>query len=77
MNLKDWRIEHKLSQEDLAVALSTYALKKFPKAAKAIKQRTLAYWEKDVLPRKFWLNVIAEYTKNKVTPNDFIDSITS
>lgn len=70
MILKDWRKKERLSQVKLAAALVNHAQE--IGEPKKLKQRTLGNWELGVMPRKFWLNVIASFTKNEVTANDFL-----
>lgn len=70
MILKDWRKKERLSQVKLAAALVKHA--KEIGEPKKLSQRTVASWELGVMPRKFWLNVIASFTQNEVTANDFL-----
>lgn len=71
MNLKDWRKNQGLSQTEAAQAIEKFAAEKFPGKKHALRQRTLSGWENGALPRKFWLKILMEFTKNKVTANDF------
>jgi hypothetical protein len=61
-----------MSQQALASALEAYAAADFPEMAKTLRQNTIGYWERGTLPRKPWLTVIAAFTKNKVTADDFV-----
>lgn len=72
MKLKEWRKKRNLSQNDLAMALESFARAKYGNAAKKLRQTTLGYWERGTLPRSWWLRVIAEYTKGQVGAEDFV-----
>jgi hypothetical protein len=74
MKLKEWRKKRKLSQEALAKELEDFARKKHGAAAKGLGQTTIGYWERGTLPRKWWLAVIAEFTKGQVDASDFVES---
>lgn len=76
MILQEWRKKHGYSQVELAQALESHAHEKFPDMAdKRLKQRTLGYWEQGTLPRKGWLKVLEDFTKRKVTANDFVNGV--
>jgi hypothetical protein len=71
MTIKEWRIKYGYSQLALALALEAFALQHYPKSAKKLPQRTLCYWETGTIPRKFWLQIIDQFTGGKVTANSF------
>jgi len=63
MKLKDWRESKGWSQQEFASDISGFA-------KKYVSQRTISAWESGALPRKTWIKIILEYTKNKVTAAD-------
>lgn len=71
MKLKEWRKKRKLTQEALAEAIQGYARENHPTIAKPLSQRTLGHWESGTVPRKWWLNIIKEFTNGQVSANDF------
>lgn len=72
MTLKEWRKKKKLSQQELAQELESFARVRHPDIDRKLRQTTLGYWERGTLPRKWWLSLIAAYTKNQVTAADFV-----
>lgn len=78
MNFKEWRKNQGLSQTEAAQAIEAYAAEKYPgKSPRKLRQRTLSGWENGALPRVFWLTILREFTKNKVTANDFTNGTLS
>lgn len=67
MTLKDWRISKGWNQTECAKELENYAREKYPEKDKSCPQRTFSSWENGMLPRRFWLNVINEFSKGKVS----------
>jgi transcriptional regulator with XRE-family HTH domain len=63
--LKEWRIEHKLSQQLLADLLNK-------SGGQNIKQESICQWENGLMPRNPSLRLIAKITKGEVTANDFV-----
>lgn len=74
MKLKEWRTKKGYSQALTAEMFNEHARKMFPETLKTIKQRALAYWEDGVVPRKFWLRVIEDFTGHKVLGSDFANT---
>ena len=72
MQLKEWRKEKKMSQVELAAALQDYVRSQKGQPEKKLRQSTVGCWEQGTLPRKWWLQVIKDFTKGKVTPGDFL-----
>lgn len=71
--LKKWRKDRRLSQDAMAFALEALAKEKFPtKEVSRLPQRTYAYWETGVTPRKFWLGIIKDYTKGEITSGAWV-----
>ena len=64
MKLLAYREKKGFSQKELACYLHEYS-------GKAITQAAVSMWENGRIPRKFWLDIIAGYTGNKVRANDF------
>ena len=71
MKLKDWRKKRKLSQQELAERLESFA-RSNGYTVKKLRQTTLGYWERGTLPRSRWLIVIQQYTKGQVSAGDFV-----
>lgn len=74
MKLREWRKKHRLSQHALAAQLEQFAHEHYGDKAKKLPQTTVSSWERDTLPRKFWLMIIPIFTKGKVTTGDFVIS---
>jgi hypothetical protein len=70
MLLKDFRKHNRLSQVEMCFELSAF-IKKTLGMEKKLAQRTLAYWELGVMPRRFWRDVIEKYSDGQVTADDF------
>ena len=75
MNLKEWRVAHDYTQVELAAALEKHASAMNSACIKKLPQRTLSSWERGCLPRKFWINVILDFTKNKVNLSSFASDV--
>ncbi len=67
MKLKVWRTKHDVSQAELAKRLAAFA-------GKRLASRTVGHWELGGMPRRFWRDVVREYTGGQVTANDFAAS---